>query len=269
VSPESTIAGGIAVITGAGSGIGAATARALAGRGATVIAVDVDGAAAAAVATEVGGESHEVDVADRSAMEGLAKAVVEAHGPPDILVNNAGVGMTGRFLDTTAADWDWILGVNLHGVINGCAVFGPGMVERGRGHVVNLSSGLGFSPRATEPAYCTTKAAVLALSQCLRADWGPSGVGVSAICPGIIRTPIVTATRYLGVRSDTRTVAQVKKVFSRGHPPELVAKAIIGAVERNRPVVPVGAESYVGWIAHRLLPTRVVDRVARATFSGV
>jgi NAD(P)-dependent dehydrogenase (short-subunit alcohol dehydrogenase family) len=263
------IDGCLAVVTGAGSGIGRATATALARRGARVVALDLDADAARDTAERCAGTGLEVDVSDHDAMTALARDLVEAHGPPDIVVNNAGVGMTGRFLDTSPDDWRWILGVNLMGVVHGCQVFGPAMLERGSGHVVNLSSGLGFSPRATEPAYVTTKAAVLALSQCLRADWGPSGVGVSAICPGVINTPIVRATRYLGTRADPGQVARIAGVFSRGHSPDLVARAVVGAVEHNRPVVPVGIESHLGWVLHRILPTRAVDRMARATVGGI
>jgi NAD(P)-dependent dehydrogenase (short-subunit alcohol dehydrogenase family) len=189
-------------------------------------------------------------------------------GALDVLVNNAGVGVSGRFAETSLEDWDWILGINLMGVVYGCQAFGPAMVERGSGHVVNLASALGYTPRATEPAYCTSKAAVLALSRCLRADWGPAGVGVSAICPGVINTAIVRETRYLGERSGSHD--DVVRFFAkRGHPPEKVAHAILDAVRRDRPVVPVGPEAWIGWFAHRLLPSRATDAVARASIGGV
>jgi NAD(P)-dependent dehydrogenase (short-subunit alcohol dehydrogenase family) len=257
-------AGRVAVVTGAGSGIGRATALALAAAGATVVSVDVDTTAAERTAKEVGrggtaGPSFTVDVADRAAVTGLAAAVEDEVGPVGILVNNAGVGMTGRFLDMTDEDWDWILGVNLQGVRNGCAAFGPAMVARRAGHVVNLASGLGFTPRATESAYCTTKAAVLMLSQCLRADWRSSGVGVTAICPGVINTPIIDSTRFVGARAASRD--RTVKAFRRGHAPELVAEAVVDSVRRNRSVVPVGAESHVGWGLHRILPSRAASRL--------
>jgi NAD(P)-dependent dehydrogenase (short-subunit alcohol dehydrogenase family) len=261
--------GALAVVTGAGSGIGRATALALAARGSRVVAVDLDGVAAEAVAADCGGPGYQADVADRAAMTALAAEVKADHGVPDVLVNNAGVGMTGRFLDTAPEDWDWIVGINLGRVLHGCQVFGPGMVDRGRGHVVNLASGLAYAPRATEPAYVTTKSAVLALSQCLRADWGPAGVGVSAICPGVIDTAIVSATRFRGREGTAARRAQVQRLFSRGHAPELVARAVLDAVERDRPVVPVGVEARLGWAAHRVLPSRAVDRLARTTVGGV
>ena len=256
------LAGAVALVTGAGSGIGSATAKALADRGATVLCADLDLAAAektAAACEERGAQraqAYAIDVADRAAVDALAAAVEAEHGPLDVLVNNAGVGMTGRFTDMTEADWSWIRGVNLDGVVNGCAAFGPAMLAAGRGQVVNLSSGLGYTPTATEPAYVTTKAAVLALSRCLRADWAGAGVGVTAICPGVINTPILDRTRFLGDQADPKVRSRTTRLFRRGHKPEAVAEAIVKAVERDRPVVPVGFEAWLGWWLHRFVPVR-------------
>jgi short-subunit dehydrogenase len=171
--------------------------------------------------------------------------------------------MSGRFNDMSLRDWEWIRSVNLDGVVNGCAVFAPAMVEAGRGQVVNVSSGLGYIPTATEPAYVTTKAAVLALSQCLRADWSGSGVGVTAICPGVINTPIIDRTRFLGDAGSPDRREKTTKVFRRGHKPEQVAAAIVDAVERDRAIVPVGIEAKAGWLIHRLAPVRVQQAMAR------
>jgi len=261
--------GALALVTGAGSGIGRATAVALAGRGTRVLCADIDLAAAEATASTcaaltAGAAGLPVDVSAWESVDGLAKQVLADHGTLDVLVNNAGVGMSGRLLDSTIEDWEWILGINLLGVVHGCKAFGPAMVERGRGQVVNVSSGLAYTHTATEPAYGTTKAGVLALSRCLRADWASHGVGVTAICPGVINTPIVQSTRYRGEAADPARIAKVQRTFAkRGHAPELVAGAIVGAVERNRAVVPVGVEAKVGWYLSRFLPTSVGDRLAR------
>jgi NAD(P)-dependent dehydrogenase (short-subunit alcohol dehydrogenase family) len=259
---------GVALVTGAGSGIGQATALAFAQRGMSVLCVDVNRESAektAAACEELGvqAEAHVVDVADRAAMQALADRVHAAHGPLDVLVNNAGVGMTGRFTSMTADDWTWIRSINLDGVVNGCAVFGPSMLEAGRGHVVNLASGLGYTPTATEPAYVTTKAGVLALSLCLRADWGQHGVGVTAVCPGVINTPIVDHTRYLGEQGDPARRQRVAKVFRRGHKPQQVAAAIVAAVQKDKAVVPVGFEARAGWWLHRYGPIRLQQAIAR------
>jgi NAD(P)-dependent dehydrogenase (short-subunit alcohol dehydrogenase family) len=260
--------GALVLVTGAGSGIGRATCLAFADEGARVIAVDLDGAAAEKTAVEcaergVEAEAHCCDVTDAVAVTALATAVMDRHGALDVLVNNAGVGLTGRMLATSLDDWRWIRSVNLDGVMHFLYAFGPAMLDRGHGHVVNDSSGLGYTPRASEPAYVATKAAVLALSQCLRADWGASGVGVSAICPGVINTPIVAHTRYRGRRADPRERAQVERMFRRGHEPELVAANIVKAIERDRAVVPVGFEAHVGWWFHRFAPQALQERLAR------
>jgi 2-hydroxycyclohexanecarboxyl-CoA dehydrogenase len=262
--------GALALVTGAGSGIGRSTALLLARRGASVLAVDIDEVAAertAAECREAGSAiagTRRVDVADRPAMEGLAAEVHGTHGPLDVLVNNAGVGLTGRFTDTSLDDWAWIRSINLDGVVHGCALFGPPMLERGRGHVVNVASALGYVATTTEPEYVTTKAGVLALSQCLRADWRREGVGVSTICPGVIDTPIITErTRFRGDQASARKRRRMERVFQRGHRPEQVATAIVDAIEHDRAVVPVGWEARAGWLLHRLGPVPLQQLFAR------
>ncbi|MGH9036178.1 MAG: SDR family NAD(P)-dependent oxidoreductase, partial [Acidimicrobiia bacterium] len=231
----------------------------------------IDGAAAektAALCGEAGAEAHALvcDVADWEAVSRLAEVVDGTHGPLDVLVNNAGVGMTGRLAEMTVDEWRWIRSINLDGVVHGCLAFGPGLLARGSGAVVNISSGLAYTPRATEPAYVTTKAAVLALSRCLRADWGPRGVSVSAVCPGVIATPIVTSTRYVGARGAAEVRARAERVFRRGHPPELVGRAVVDAVRRDRAVATVGWEARLGWYLHRFLPLSLQQTAARVEF---
>jgi 2-hydroxycyclohexanecarboxyl-CoA dehydrogenase len=256
------IDGALALVTGAGSGIGQQTAIALARRGARVLCTGRNTEAAentAAMCRETGrgqAASYRLDVTDRAGMEALAAQVAAEHGDVDIVVNNAGVGMISGFTDITAEDWKWIRGVNLDGVVNGCAVFAPAMLARGRGHIVNVSSGLAYMYPGTAAAYVTTKAAVLALSRSLRADFAGHGVGVTAICPAVTNTPIVDTTRYLGDQADEQVLARSKKLFQRGHPPAKVATAIVRAIERNRSVVPVGFESWLGWWFNRYLPIR-------------
>lgn len=258
----------VAVVTGAGSGIGRATALRLGRRGHPVAVLDIDmaGADETAAACVEGGSAAKVfrcDVTDPVAVTETAAEVEAQLGPVGVLVNNAGVGMTGRFLDTTVDDWEWIRSVNLDGLINTSHAFVPLMIERGAGHVVNVSSGLAYTPRATEPSYVTTKAAVLALSQCLRADWRRHGVGVSAVCPGIINTPIAGTTRYIGEEGSEARRARTEKLFSRGHAPEVVADAIAAAIDKDKAVVPVGFEARVGWWFHRLAPTAAQQLLAR------
>lgn len=260
------VAGTRVVITGAGSGIGAATALRFAKGGAEVICVDIDGARAeetAVACRAVGADAHAsvCDVADAAAVTALAAQLEADRGPVDVLVNNAGVGIAGPFLDASLADWEWLRSINLDGVAHGCFAFGPGMVERGRGQVVNIASGAAYIPQREMAAYCATKAAVVMLSQCLRADWRPHGVGVSVVCPGVIDTPIASATRYRGRMTDRQ--GRAERALGLGHSPDLVAKAIVDCVKKNRDVVPVGFESTLAYKLLRGAPQPIQSLVAR------
>jgi NAD(P)-dependent dehydrogenase (short-subunit alcohol dehydrogenase family) len=271
--PSIPFASATALVTGAGSGIGRATAHALAAKGASVLCTDIDEAAAEKTAAECGERSssgsdarhraYRLDVAVSAEVDRVAAAVDREYGALTILVNNAGVGMTGSFSDMTAEDWTFVRSINLDGVVNCCAAFTPPMLAAHRGHVVNVSSGLGFTPTARESAYGATKAAVLHLSQCLRADWASQGVGVTAICPGFINTPIAQSTRFTGGREDTKARQQMVQGFSRAHPPEKVGAAIVTAITTNRAMVPVGFESVLAWYAHRLAPIALQQLLAR------
>ncbi len=260
--------GAPALVTGAGSGIGRATAVALAGEGATVLCVDLDETTAKTTADacrDHGAEAvaYRCDVADRAAVEELADQVGREHGALQLLVNNAGVGMSGGFADMTLDDWDWIRSINLDGVVNGCHAFGPAMLAAGRGHIVNMSSGLAYLPRSTEVAYCTTKAAVLTFSRALRSDWRRQGVSVSAVCPGVINTPILEGSRFLGAMSSTNAKRIAQRGFSRGHRPEVVADAVLTAVRRDKAVVPAGVEARVGWHLAKVAPVALNDLIGR------
>lgn len=259
------------VITGAGSGIGAATARRYAALGADVACVDIDGEraeATAAVCRERGSDAHafSCDVSDASAVQDLAATVESDLGPVDVLVNNAGVGIAGPYLDADVEDWDWLIGVNLNGVAYGCRAFGAPMVERGHGQVVNVASGAAYIMNRDMAAYCASKAAVVALSRCLRAEWAKAGVGVSVICPGVINTPIASATRMVGALADKQE--RIARAFRFGHPPGLVAKAIVRAAERNQELVPVGIESTLAYRMLPFVPAPVQSLLARSSLAA-
>jgi NAD(P)-dependent dehydrogenase (short-subunit alcohol dehydrogenase family) len=247
------------VVTGAGSGIGEATALRLASEGSQVIALDINGDAAQATAERCGGgaTAHACDVADFSALKSLADEL----GPVDVLINNAGVGVAGSLLDTTVEDWDWLISINLDGVAYGCYAFGPAMLERGHGHIVNIASAAAYMPHRAMAAYCAAKAGVFSFSQCLRADWAGRGVGVTVICPGVIDTPIPGNTRMYGAIANRRE--QLIGAFRHGHSPDLVAKAIVKAVNKNQGIVPVGIESAVGFRVLRFAPGSVQALLAR------
>lgn len=255
--------GKLVVVTGAGSGIGRETALAYAEAGADTVCVDLDRAAAERTAElacllDTYSVAYAVDVGDAQAMESLASEIERTLGAPDVVINNAGIGMSGPVLETSTADWDKILRVNLWGVIHGSRLFARQMVSAGkRGHIVNVSSGLAFFPTRLTPAYNTTKAAVQMLSECLRAELAGQGIGVSAIYPGVVNTNIVSTARMLG-GSEVETGkqrARAERLYRlRNLKPEAVAAAILSAVEHNRAEVRVGTEVHViRWLS-RLAP---------------
>ncbi|MFI9611056.1 SDR family oxidoreductase [Streptomyces sp. NPDC052023] len=264
--------GQLVLVTGAGSGIGRATAFAFAEAGARVIAVDRDaeGAARTAEMARLVGApqawAETVDVSDEQAMEKLAEKVATEYGVVDVLVNNAGIGLSGRFLDTTPEDWRKVLDVNLWGVIHGCRLFGRQMAERGQGgHIVNTASAAAYQPSRALPAYSTSKAAVLMLSECLRAELAGQGIGVTAICPGFVNTNITSTARFAGVDAaeERRRQKRSARLYGlRNYPPEKVADAILQAVVRNEAVVPVTPEARGAYLLSRFMPG-ALRRIAR------
>ncbi|MFG2284781.1 SDR family oxidoreductase [Streptomyces sp. NPDC048595] len=264
--------GQLVLVTGAASGIGRATAFAFAEAGARIIAVDRDaeGAARTADMSRLIGApqawAEVVDVADEAAMEKLADKVEAEYGTVDVLVNNAGVGLSGSFLQTSAEDWKKVLDVNLWGVIHGCRIFGKRMADRGQGgHIVNTASAAAFQPSKMLPAYSTSKAAVLMLSECLRAELAGQGIGVSAICPGLVNTGITASARFAGVSAEEekRRQAKAARMYGlRNYPPEKVADAILRAVVRNQAVVPVTPEARGVHLLSRIAP-RALRALAR------
>jgi NAD(P)-dependent dehydrogenase (short-subunit alcohol dehydrogenase family)/pimeloyl-ACP methyl ester carboxylesterase len=261
------VQGKLALVTGAGAGIGRATAVELARHGAAaVVVVDRDRAAANETAEAVraaGAEAavYQVDVSDEEAMNNLAAQVHNKHGVVDILVNNAGIGMAGRFLETTSQNWDAIMGVNVRGVINGSKAFGAQMVERGQGGtIINVASAAAYLPSKSMVAYGTTKAAVLALSESMRADLADEGITVTAACPGLVNTNIAKSTIYAGMTAEQQEHARQKADAAyrrRNYTPEATAKAIVKAVRTGPAVLPIAAESRIGYAVRRISPSLV------------
>jgi NADP-dependent 3-hydroxy acid dehydrogenase YdfG len=268
------LANKVAVITGAGSGIGRATALAFANEGARIAACDVDQARLDSLAAELGDRaliSRKVDVSNRAQMAAFADEVHELVPAVDVVVNNAGVAVGGTFLETSLDDWDWLLGINLRGVVHGCHFFVPTMVERGAGgHVINISSILGIYPAPQVTAYVASKFAVLGLSQSLRAELETHKIGVTAICPGMIATAIVDDGRMTGGLTGRKS--KVSAAFRKGGaPPALVARAIVDAVRTNPAVRTVGRDAWAIHALTRLAPratTRLGSALSRRFGAG-
>ncbi|MBT4519074.1 MAG: SDR family NAD(P)-dependent oxidoreductase [Halieaceae bacterium] len=239
--------GRVAVITGAGSGIGRATSIALAERGCAIALVDIDPkgleeSVALVRATGVDASTHLADVADKIRMQCLPEEVIAEHGHVHILINNAGVSIAQKFEDQSIEDIEWIVGINLWGVIYGCKYFLPYLKREDEGHIVNLSSMFGIAAVAGQGSYSATKFAVRGLSEALYAELSSASIGVSSIHPGTIKTRIIQSGRGL---SDAKK-ADIQRKFNKvGISPHRVAKKIVVAIERNQLCVRVSAETYI------------------------
>lgn len=193
------LAGKVAFVTGAASGIGLGIATALAQAGVKVMLCDIEEAALAKAIeglkrTNADVDSVKADISLKPEIQAAADATVARYGKVHILVNNAGVGGGGGYGAWTDKSWDWTIGVNLMGVVWGIEIFGPLMEQHGEGgHIVSTASIAGLIGGAS--AYNATKYGVVSLSEGLRPVLAPRGIGVSVLCPGFIRTNIVTSGR--------------------------------------------------------------------------
>jgi NAD(P)-dependent dehydrogenase (short-subunit alcohol dehydrogenase family) len=273
----SSMQGMTALVTGAASGIGLETALAFARRGADLVICDLDEVGLGAAAERIEGLgrnvfTRRVDVASAHEMRAFAADVHQHVEAVDVLMNNAGVAIGGPFLSTSLEDWNWILGINTLGVVHGCHFFIPRMIERAKGgHVINLSSAAGYSASSALAAYNATKFSVLGLSEALWEELKPHSIGVTAVCPGIIDTPITRNARLVGEMDKPEMREEMVSGYQRrGYTPERVARNILKAVEKNRLVAPISPEAWGLYYMKRFAPwllRRLGLRLAKRTQS--
>jgi hypothetical protein len=260
----------VVVVTGAASGIGRALALALARRGSRLALSDVDEGGLAETVRQVEDSgvrevrSDRLDVADRAAFASYALAVAGHFGRVNVIVNNAGVALAGNVEDLAYDDIEWIVGVNLWGVIHGTKEFLPHLVASGDGHVVNLSSLFGLVSMPGQGAYNATKYAVRGFSEALRQEMLIAGhpVGVTVVHPGGIRTAIARNARVSAGEDHAATARTFDEKLARMSP-ERAAEIILAGVLRDRARVLVGIDAHAVHHAAKLLGSRYQDVVAR------
>lgn len=219
--------GRIALVTGGGGGIGSATCERLASEGATVIVADAvaETANATVESLRAAGATSRALVFDLTSAEGCRAAiaeVIEEFGRIDVLVNNAGAMRRGALLDTSEADWDLSMAVNVNALFHMCRAVLPGMIAQGGGSIVNTASQWGLTPAPGHIAYNVSKAAVVSFTKSLARDYAPDRVRVNAVCPGEIRTPMLER----GIAEKGKTIADLDALvpFGRiGKPQEVAA----------------------------------------------
>jgi NAD(P)-dependent dehydrogenase (short-subunit alcohol dehydrogenase family) len=247
-----TFAGKQAIVTGAGSGIGAALCRALAAADADVVCTDVDGDAAERTAKSVGAKSARLDVTDAAAMQAAVDEVVDRAGRLDLMFNNAGIAWGGDTELLTLDQWNAIIDVNIRGVVHGVAAAYPQMIKQGSGHIVNTASMGGLTAAGQITSYVMTKHAVVGLSLALRSEAAAHGVGVLAICPAAVETPLLDKGALGGfVGRDYYLKGQgVKTAYDA----DRLARDTMRAIERNKALLVKPRRAHATWLLARLAP---------------
>ena len=242
------IDGKTAFITGGARGIGLGIARAFARAGAKLALADIDEASLAAAKSELSDltqvETFVLDVRDRSAYARVADETESRLGSVSILCNNAGVAGSQHVTRLTYEYWDWVIGINLTGVINGVQTFLPRMLKRGGGgHIVNTASGAGLVATSSGVLYTTSKFAVVGLSESLRHELEPFKIGVSVLCPGPVNTQIISNTNETRPPSSATAeetkmweaaLTRAKAFLAAGVDPNEVGEMVLAAVKADR-----------------------------------
>jgi short-subunit dehydrogenase len=255
-------AGGTAVVTGAASGIGAALAHALARRGSHLVLLDRDTERLSGVAAAIRGgnpalrvETHVVDLADGDATTRVANTVLRAHPRIRLLVNNAGVALGGRFDQVTLDEFDWVIDVNFRATVCLTHILLPALKAEPGSHLANVSSVLGLIAPAGQVAYTASKFAVRGFTEALRHELADSGIGVTSVHPGGIRTRIAESARIgSGVSREEEEGGREQFATLLTIDPARAADIIVDGIERRRGRVLIGWSAKVPDLLARLLP---------------
>jgi NAD(P)-dependent dehydrogenase (short-subunit alcohol dehydrogenase family) len=251
-----TYAGKQAIVTGAGSGIGAALCRALAAAGADVVCTDIDGDAAHHTAASLTGpgtaRAARLDVTDARAVQDVVDDVVSRTGGLDLMFNNAGITWGGDTELLTLDQWNAIIDVNIRGVVHGVAAAYPVMVRQGHGHIINTASMAGLAAAGRITSYVMTKHAVVGLSLALRSEAAAHGVGVLAICPTAVDTPILDKG-WLG-DFNGRAFYQKGQGSKAFYSPDRLARDTLRAIEHNKALLVKPRQAHTAWLFARLAP---------------
>jgi NAD(P)-dependent dehydrogenase (short-subunit alcohol dehydrogenase family) len=247
------------LITGAASGIGRSTALAAAAKGADLYLTDVQAEALDGVAAEIrrgGGTvsyAKPADVTDHGAIVAMAEEIHAAQGSMDVVMNIAGVSTWGTIDQLEHHHWKKMVDVNLMGPISVLECFVPPMIEAGRGgHVVNVSSAAGLFGLPWHAAYSASKFGLRGVSEVLRFDLRPHGIGVSLVCPGAVRTPLVGTVEIVGVDRESPRIKKLVERFEKSAvSPERVADRIVEGIEKNRYMVYTSLDVRIGFWAQR------------------
>ncbi len=255
--------GAVAVVTGAGSGIGRALAVQLAPQGTHLALVDRDPQGLSATAGMIGDREHRTsehvcDVSLRGSMEAMAQDVFSVHGHVDLVINNAGIVQFERIADMTYDNLEKLMNVNFWGVIHGSKVFLPHFLERGSGHIVNISSLAGFITMPLGGAYSASKFAVRAFTETLWQEVRGAGVDVTCVHPSVVATNIARSA-HLGdsVSVDREAFVALTNRFA-ANTPERTARKIIGAIRRRRLRILIGADAILTYHLLRLFPVSMI-----------
>ncbi|MGB9372850.1 MAG: SDR family oxidoreductase [Jiangellales bacterium] len=259
----------IAIVTGAASGIGYALAEAMVRRGDTVVMTGrSDTVVAAAELVDRAGvgttTSMIVDVRDADGVQRVVDDTVERHGRLDVLVNNAGVGVGGYTHELSLEHWDRAIDVNIRGVVHGVHAAYPHMLAQRSGHILNVASVAGLLPGVLLAPYAMSKHAVVGLSMSLRGEAAEHGVRVSALCPGVVETPILDKGNPADL-PPVETDLPGRQMLERMNPPmpaAALAAYTLRAMARDAAIIVAPRQARAYWWAYRLAPARVARAVA-------